>query len=204
MSQNIIIKSLYIPNTFGLNVDYIKFIFERDYCKIDNIELIGKLNHQSGRVHIKEWYSNIVASNFIQRLINNNYARVIYDDASEAYLNVMINKINNFRKTRLNVSTFVETNNTLPEIKQEETQRENNMLSNADFAAMYKTNDLYHDDDIEFKNACRRLVIEDDEPKITMSLVSEDYAVKLEEVIAQQNQIIDELTRELMRVKKML
>ena len=188
------INCLYIPNTFGVDHDYVKFVFERDYCKVDHIELIGKYNpngeaYTSARIHVGEWYSTIVSNNFIRRLQNNNYARIIYHDANEMYWNVMPNKTSNTRQPRLNLSA----------LKQEEAPCNNTpMLSNSDFAAMYK--DDIDFEDIEFRSACRRLIVDD----VCDNLVSEDYVLKLEDVISQQNEKIEQLTRELTKIKRML
>jgi hypothetical protein len=205
MNQVISNNCLYIPNTFGLDTEYIKFIFERDYCKVNQIELFGKLNtngkaYTSARIHIGEWYSNIVSNNFIRRLQNNNYARVIYDDGSEMYWNVMPNKSRNVRQPRVNL----DNKSLVPEIKEEQCKTDSSpMLSNSDFAAMYKSENIADYDDIEFRSACRRLVIDDD-CQSTMALVSDDYVLKLEEIISQQNQKIEELTHQLTKLKKML
>lgn len=217
MNQNISINCLYIPNTFGLDAAYIKFVFECDYCKIDNIEFLGKLNNHgqpytSARVYVGEWYSNVVSNNFIQRLINNNCARVIFDNESEMYWNVMPNKSSKItRQQRINLTAF--DNKKTFDFDKVLTKNDTSlMLSNSDFAAMYKSehNDFVYDDidydDIEFKNACRRLVVDDDEEsKSKMSLRSaDDYVVKLEKIIAEQNQKIEELTNQLNKIKKII
>jgi hypothetical protein len=207
MNQAMSIMCLYIPNTFGADADYIKFIFERDYCKIDNIELLNKFNYNgssytSARVYIQQWYFNIVSANFIQRLLDNKYARIIYDNTNEYYWNVMPNKSSNIRQERLNLDAICKPN---LDFTEEQPKRENIMLSNSDFAAMYKSSDIKDEfEDIEFKNACRQLIMDDDESTKSASLASNDYVAKLEEIIAVQNLKIDELTRELTKIKKML
>lgn len=191
MSQNI--NCLYIPNTFGVDAEYIQFIFELDYCKIDNIQLFGKYNtnghpYTSARVYVREWYDNTISANFIKRITNNNNARIIYDNCNEHYWNVMLNKTRVSRHERVNLYA-----QSIPVVE----QSDNVMLTNSDFAAMYPPTDDF--EDAEFKNACRELIIEDDEV-----LSNKMYVKNLENVVMEQCRQIEDLTHELERIKKML
>lgn len=169
-------------------MDYIRFIFERDYCIVNNVLLFAKLNREgkpytSARIDIGKYYDTIIATNFVNRLLQNNHARVVYND--EYYWNVMPNKSSAERRVRLDLS-HIDTE------KQEKNQ--DAMLSNSDFAAM--VNEFNDADDIEFKNACRRLVIDDDDAESehqvipSTKLVSDDYVVTLERVVAELESMI--------------
>ncbi len=186
MSQIVLPNCLYISNTFGVSMDYIRFIFERDYCVVDNVVLFAKIDREgkpytSARIHIGKIYDTIIATNFVNRLLQSNHARVIYKD--EYYWNVMPNKTSTERRVRLDLS---------PVNTEKQEQNKNGMLSNSDFAAM--VNEINDVDDIEFKNACRRLLTDDDSDEDdvipTTKLVSDDYAVTLEKVVADLESVI--------------
>lgn len=80
--------SIYIPHVFlNISKEYIINIFDiLEIGKIKYIDIVPKVNnnnkyYNSAYIYFEEWYDNIVAKNFQERILNaDKEARIVYDD----------------------------------------------------------------------------------------------------------------------------
>ena len=191
--------SLYIPFVSADTTQkFISYIFERDYGKVNHIDLVSKIgnngvNYNSAYIHFDYMYENELIVKTLKSVIDHddpnrmkNYGLVFYSDHS--YWKVLKNRskkvVSGDRREKIDVQ--------LPISKKEEefpAPPLDPMLTNADFAKMCwapkKTESEYILEDSEFKDVCKTLFSEPEPCDIqNFDFVSADYAKCLENEIA--------------------
>jgi len=134
--------SLFIPHIFANygKEDVAKVFEDLNIGKISHIDFVAKLGtggkpFNAAYVHFEQWYDNIVAINFQERVLNpNKQARIVYEDPW--YWIVMENKANKVksgdRKIRINIE---------PDVKEEKPAAAEDLDYELD--ALIKEEDMY-------------------------------------------------------------
>lgn len=182
--------SLYIPRVSAdITQIFISYIFERDYGKVNHIDLVSKMDskgtpYNSAYIHFDYWYNNDMV-NSLKKVIDcgnqtTQNAIVFYNDRNywKVFKNNSKKVISGDRREKLQIAEKKEDEFPAPPLDP--------MLTNADFAKMCwapkKTEVEYilEDEDEEFKSMCKTLFTEQ-EPGF--DFVSADYAKALEQEI---------------------
>lgn len=208
--------SLYIPRvSVDTTQSFISFIFERDYGKVNRVDLVNKIsdnseNYYAAYIHFDYLYDNEMVRS-LKKVIDHddpsrikNSGLVFYNDTS--YWKVLKNRskkvVSGDRREKIVVqlsSAKKEDEFPAPPLDQ--------MLTNADFARMCwapkKKEVEYILEDTEFKELCNTLFSEPEPCEIqNFDFVSADYARCLENEIAFLRNQLAELSNEVEKLTK--
>jgi len=201
--------SLYIPFVSAdITQKFISYIFERDYGKVNHIDLVSKIgnngeNYHSAYIHFDYLYENELTVKTLKSVIDHddpnrmkNHGLVFYSDHS--YWKVLKNRskkvVSGDRREKLELSKNAKKDEfPAPPLDP--------MLTNADFAKMCwapkKSEAEYILEDEEFKDICKTLFSEPEPCDIqNFEFVSADYAKCLENEIAFLRNQLSELSKE--------
>jgi len=207
--------SLYIPRVSAdISQQFIAHIFERDYGKVNHVDLINKIDNNcvtyySAYIHFDYWYDNQMVrslKNIIDHddVNNKTSGLVYYNDYS--YWKVLKNRskkiVSGERREKVDLNTHI--------IKKEDefpAPPLDPMLTNADFAKMCwapKKNELdYILEDKEFKDICKTLFTQPEPCDIqNFDYVSADYAKALEFEISLLRDQLDAAREKLQKLEK--
>jgi hypothetical protein len=162
MSSSIANISLYIPHVFAnISKKMVADTFEN--LRIGNVKRVDFVHKKSSNgdfnaayIHFNYWCDNVAACNFKDRVLNpNTEARIVYDEPW--YWIVLENKRakvkSSDRKQRINLEA----------LSKPQVQDETNMMTNQDFANLFKNQDLESscnqdlDSDEDFRAVCSEI-----------------------------------------------
>lgn len=207
--------SIYIPRvSITTTKQFISFIFDRDYGKVNHIDLVNKIdnkgeNYYAAYIHFDYLYENQLVVKTLKSVIDHddpnrmkNFGLVFYSDHS--YWKVFKNRskkvVSGDRREKLEISSSAKKDDfPAPPLDP--------MLTNADFARMCwapKKNEAeYILEDEEFKDICKTLFSEPEPCDIqNFEFVSADYAKCLENEVAFLRNQLAELSKEVEKLTK--
>ena len=196
MSSSIANISLYIPHVFAnISKKMVADTFEN--LRIGNVKRVDFVHKKSSNgdfnaayIHFNYWCDNVAACNFKDRVLNpNTEARIVYDEPW--YWIVLENKRakvkSSDRKQRINLEA----------LSKPQVQDETNMMTNQDFANLFKNQDLESscnqdlDSDEDFRALCSEISKE-------ICCAQEDAAIITQDDLVEENRKLREQLGEYM------
>lgn len=189
MSSSIANISLYIPHVFSnFSKKMVAETFEN--LRIGNVKRVDFVHKRSSNgdynaayIHFNYWCDNVAACNFQERVLNpNKEARIVYDEPW--YWIVLENKVakvkSSDRKQRINLEA----------LSKPQVQDEKKMLTNQDFANLFKNQDSEsscNQDEEDFRALCSEISKD-------ICYAQEDAAfITIDEVIDENRKLTEQL-----------